>query len=221
MLKVMLSAPLLGFLFAAGGAGLAWLWFEGQGYAAALIIAILILSGYLFGKFAQASLPAKPVRAVQLMEGQVLAIAALTAAAAATAIVIAIAFVPADVSDSATEEVKQAAAQSKAVMTTLATALAGFVTSLAVKAEDIDTTIGSRVKAMFYDAYPGENPTTDALNSIAANQRVRHTVSAGSAAEAAVYSDGAIPDWNRENRLLRATRLQQALEAESVSDTSA
>lgn len=211
MTTALLSTPALGFAFAAGGAGLAWLWFTGLGSVALIVVVALLLLGYLFGRWADEALPEHPVRAVRLMDGQVLAIAALTAAATAIAMVAAASIVAPETPAGAGPDVARAAAELRSVLTALATALTAFITGLAYRAENVDTSIGNRVRAMFYDAYPGENPTPEAREAAARRVRRRRVLPAGSAAETAVYSDGAIPDWSRANRLLRAQRLEAAL----------
>lgn len=212
MLKILLATPLLALAFAAGGAGLAWLWFNKFGYWSIAVVIGFIVAGYVFGRLGHDALPDHPVRAVKLMEGQVIAIAGLTAAAAGIAIIMGVVIVAPEPAATASAEVKQAAAELKAVLSAVATALGAFITSLAFKAENIDTTIGDRVKAMFYDAYPGANPTPEAAALHVANPRGRRTLPAQSRAEQAVYSDGAIPDWSRANRLLRATWLQKEID---------
>jgi hypothetical protein len=212
MLKALLSTPLLALVFALGGAGLAWLWFKGLGVVAIALVLALVSVGWALGALARAALPDEPVRAVRLMDGQVIAIAGTTAGAAALAIILGVTIVAPEAAADAPAEVKQAASELKAVLTAIATALAAFITSLALKAENIDSTIGDRVKAMFYDAYPGENPATSAIPPQPVDPRRRRVLPAQSRAEQAVYSDGAIPDWSRENRLLRATRLQKEID---------
>ncbi|MDL5485939.1 hypothetical protein [Microbacterium wangruii] len=208
----LLSTPLLALIFALGGTGLAWLWFNSLTIVAIVAVLLLIMIGWGLGALARTALPDRPVRAVQLMDGQVVAIAGTTAAAAAIAIIIGVTIVAPEVASDAPANVKQTAAELKAVLTAVATALSAFITSLALKAENIDTTIGDRVKAMFYDAYPGETPAATAAAPRPADPKRQRVLPMQSRAEQAVYSDGAIPDWSRPNRLLRAKRLQKEID---------
>lgn len=208
MVAVLLSTPVLGFVFAAGGAGLAWLWFNEFGLVAVTIAAGFLLVGFILGQWAKVALPKHPVRAVHLMQGQVLAIAAVTATVAAIAIIIGVIVVAPEPPKDAADAVKQASEELKAVITAVSAALAAFITALAVKADDIDTTIGSRVKAMFYEAYPRQGPGPEPAGTI--------PLPAGSAGERAVYSNYALADWSRTSRTARAKKLQDYLDTKGL-----
>lgn len=213
-MKALLSTPVLTFLFAMGGVGLAYLQLIGYLWIAVLIVIVLLGVGIILGETGRNRLPRHPVSAVRFFEGRMIAIAAVTASAAAVAIFIGLWVVSPGSKETDTAAVAAAKDEVKAIVAAVSAALIAFITALVTQASDIDASIGSWVQARFEAAYPAETGNTPLATGRQPELRGDTILlPSGSDGLNAVYGSITFPDWSRDNRLSRAKTLQQYLDA--------
>ncbi len=215
MIRSLLSTPFLAVVFAASGAGLAWLVFNDLMAVAIALVAGILLIGLVIGWWGDLMLPDHPVRAVQLYDGRVFFVAGLTAGAAALTIIFGVVIAAPGAGETDTAEIVAQKEEFKAVVASVSAALAAFVTALVTKAEDFDKTIGAHVQAAFEKHYPGIPPRDGArpgepVRPIRGDGTI--SVPNDSSGGAAVHSKFAFDGWTRDTRIARAKALQEYLE---------
>jgi hypothetical protein len=201
-----LMTPLRTVLFTLFGVGLAWLWYHTDNAYKLIPVAsvgVVLLAAWLSQRYGTARLPREPEAAVKWLEYRVLGIAAVTAAASALAVIVGIEIAAPDGGDPAT----------KGIVTAVSSALVAFITAIAVKEEDVDSSIGDYVKSKFEAAYPAA--ATNAPKVVGKTIQLP----LDSAGTTAVYSSmaGGIVDWSRANRRRRAKNLADYLVANPPS----
>ncbi len=145
MIPATLRTPLTALLLGGGGALLAWLWYSVAPWAPIVVVGGLTVTAVVVQKVGERTVAANPKRGLALMETRVFSIGALTALAGAVAIVVAVQLAA---PEGATESTKQ-------ILTTLSTALVGFVSALVISADDVDNAVGDYVKSHFQRVYVG------------------------------------------------------------------
>jgi hypothetical protein len=200
-----LFAPLWGVVFALGGAGLAWVWhFYSWLLAVAIAFGIAGL-GLMLEAIGRQMARTAPRRAIPWLECWAISVGAMTAAAAAIGILIGVNLTVDGALATDTGSVKLDKNTTKAIVAAVATSLAAFVTSLSVTSEKVDTALGGRIRKTFQEFFKG--PGTPAADV----PRGGRILPAGSEGLRAVYSLFDPPDWDHDNRRLRAERLQEHL----------
>lgn len=143
----LISTPLRTLVFALAGAGLAWLWYNAARWTPLAAVIAVWVGAWAVQHYGLRRLPRDPETAVTWLECRVLAVAAATAALAAGAIIVAVEIAAPSSAEPAAKE----------IVTTVATALVAFVTSVAIKEDDVDSAIGDFIKDRFEAAYPVAN----------------------------------------------------------------
>ena len=192
-------APLRALLVALLGALLAWLWFQGERLAPALVAATLVLAAIVSQVVGARSLPAHPVRARWLLEAFVLAQVVLATVAAAVVIVVAVGLAA---PTGATEETKE-------LLSAVATGITTFVTAMLVGDDDADAALGERIMSSFQSHYERDQ-----------NEREVgiYYLKAESQAERWVFSDsyGGVTGWGWRARGKRVSELAKRLKTDDV-----
>jgi hypothetical protein len=211
----LLATPIRALVFALSGAVLAWLWYNVNVLIPIAAVVFVWIVGVLMEKYGVSRLPDHPVQALRWLEYRVIAIAALTAAAAAVAIVLGVEVAAPGKAEGDAAEIAAQKEAIKAIVSSVGAALAAFVAALAIKAEDADEDIGSRVQGYFFAAY-GEDETSPPRHVFTSRPRRengRILLPRESPGLLAVYDDHYrnLTDWTRKNRVKRAEIVEKYL----------
>lgn len=190
-----LATPLRTMLFAAGGAGLAWLSYNTHPAFPIVLVAVCWAVVLVTQWAANTMLRTQPVAALQLYEFRLLGIALVSAAAAAAVIIIAVELAAPKGADAATKE----------MITSATAALTAFITGVTVSAEDSDSSIGDFIRDRVRECYVAANADDIPADAV--------VVEPGTKAWKAVYTtfEYEWTDWTSSNRKARINALADAL----------
>jgi hypothetical protein len=195
-----LAEPLRALLFTAGGAGLAWLWYQVSPLAAAGAIGGLFLVAVAVQKYGEHLVPTRPRAALTLMETRIAAIAALTAALGAAGIVLTVALATPPGTPTSTEKVIGAASG----------ALVAFLAAVGVSAKDADEAVGNYIRDQFQAVYVREGTKSNPPKDSTRRQVDRMVeLKTGSPAHRAIHTsiEFGLTDWSASNRRKRIDTL--------------
>ena len=189
------TTPLRTLLFAAGGAGLAWVWYDVSEWFAAFIALLVWLLVLVSQGVADSMVATQPLAALQLFELRILGIAAVSAALAASVIIVTVELAAPDTAGAATKE----------LIAAVTAAVTAFMTGISVSAEDADGSIGDFVKAKFQDRFVAASTTEKRSDQVALPD--------GSRALKAIYTtyEYGWNDWSKATRKARITALAEGL----------
>lgn len=181
-----LAKPLRALVFSAGGAALAWLWFNVAWWLPLILVAAVVGASLGLQAYGKSLVPTDPAKALDYLESRAFGIAATTAAFGAVGIVVAVALTT---PDSMAESTKQ-------VISTLSAAVVAFLAGVSISADEGDEEVGEYVKEQFQAVYVRKGPKATPRQV----QLVPH-----SAAHRAIHTslDFGLTDWGKANRRKR------------------
>lgn len=180
------------------GVGLAWLWFNEQGWIAAALAVVSILVGLTVDGAGRRFLPARPLVAVRLMEWWVLSPAMVAAVGAGAVVIITVGLAaPETASD-----------QTKELIGSLSTGLTGFITATLVSwtSDENGSVVSDHIRSAFRQKYARSRPPSERAQGV-------HYFPPDSEGERWVFSEeyGGVTGWGRSARLRRASGVAEAL----------
>lgn len=194
-----LAKPLRALVFSAGGAALAWLWFNVGWWAPLIAVALVVGASLALQEAGKRLVPVDPERALSYLESRAVGIAAITAAFGAAGIVCTVALTTPDTMVTSTKE----------IISTLSAAIVAFLSGVAIPSDEADEEIGEHVRELFQSVYvrQSDKPTPGKVQLIT-----------GSTAHRAIQSslDFGLNDWSRANRRKRIELLVKGKETDWV-----
>jgi hypothetical protein len=194
----LLGPPLRGLLVALLGTILAWQWFGGDQLLVGAVLVVLLAAALVGRLIGDRALPAKPERAVVLLETWwFLSYTALAAGAACMVIVATVEFAAP----------KDAPAETTELLGALAAGITTFLTAAFISRENMDDAIGEFVRSRFHAHYKQLKP--------GATQEPRvHYFEPESDGLRLVYSEHfrTVSGWTRSARRTRAEKIADLLD---------